>query len=218
MSDKWEKFVDPHFEEVVKCLQPSILLDKLRGACLITREEYSDLRKDKELDRARTLVNDLLPRKGKDSLDKFCSILLETPGQEHIVKDVIKYEPASEASRQNKAQRDATASGSCRPLASHSKERKQIGARFTFKEEHRELINRKVRYAISCMCYQFFGIGKKHVEFEFNGNSAKKGYSCFCDLPDKLVVLKVYGVSPSRVDNYRNRPSHWLYCLISNAT
>ena len=221
MSDKWALFVDRHFEEVVKYLQPSILLDKLRGADLITREEYSDLRKDKELDRARTLVNDLLPRKGKDSLDKFCSILLKTPGQEHIVKDIIKYEPAIEASRQNEPQRDATASGSCssstvtrRPPASHSKDKKRKFATFVFKEEHRESINRRMRNIISCMCHELFGIDKKRVKFEFGDNSGKKGYLCFCDLSNKLVVLKVHGVSPERVENHRSSLIRWIVTFL----
>ena len=59
--------------EVVANLQPSLILDNLRGKGLVTREEYSNLRKSTELEQARILVNDLLPRKGKDSLDKFCS-------------------------------------------------------------------------------------------------------------------------------------------------
>ena len=111
MSDKWAKFVDPHFADVVEKLQPSLFLDHLRGANLVTREEYSSLLKDtlSESQRARTLVNDLLPRKGEDSLDKFCSILLKIPGQAHIVKNIIKYEPTSEASREYEPQCDECA-------------------------------------------------------------------------------------------------------------
>ena len=56
-------------------------------------------------------MNDLLPRKGKDSLDVFCSILLETRGQEHIVTDIIRYKPTSEVSGRNEYQSDSTVSG-----------------------------------------------------------------------------------------------------------
>ena len=181
MSDKWEKFVDPHFEEVVKYLQPMKLLDKFRGEGLITREEYSNLQEVSELKRARTLVNDLLPRKGKDSLDKFCRILLKTPGQEHIVKDIIKYEP------------------------SHSEVKKPKVAAFIFKEEHRESIDDEVQSAVCSMCSEFFHIDKNHVYFEFEDNSDKRHRQCFCDLSNKLVVLKVHGVSPDRVTIYRKR-------------
>ena len=213
MSDKWAEFVDPHFPEVVKKLQSSVVLDYLRGAGLVSREEYSDLQKATytDLQRARFLVNDLLPRKGEDSLDKFCSILLKIPGQAHIVKDIIKYEPTSEASRQNETRCDGNLSGSSSPVltrqlpTSHCKDKGPKSATFIFKEEHRESIDDVIQGVICSMCRRLFGINKKHVAFAFDDNLCRKGYVCYSDLHNKLVVLKVHGAAPDRVKLYQKR-------------
>ena len=203
MSDRWAKFVDPHFAEVVEKLQSSLILDHLRGECLVTREEYSDLQKATytELQRARILVNDLLPRKGKDSLDKFCRILLKIPGQEHIVEDIIQYEPTSETSRQDETQRDACAVSG---VSSSSKGNGPKLATFCFTEQHKEFIE-PVESLIRSMCHKFFGINKEDVEFVFDDKPDKNGYLCYCDLQGKLAVLIVQGVSPIRVRLHRER-------------
>jgi hypothetical protein len=190
-DDKWELLVVPHFREVVAKLQPSLLLDDLRESRLVTKQEYRELWElPTDLERARRLVNDLLPLKGDDSLDKFCNILLKTQGQEHIVRDIIMYSPAREASKQSNPSR--------------SKELKF--AVFIFKEEHRESINDEIQGVIRDMCRRFFKIDKTSVKFEFKDNICEKGYvCCYCDLKGKLVVLKLYGVAPKRMKSYRRK-------------
>ena len=220
MEDEWDMFVVPHIAQVVKKLQPSLILDHLRGERLLTGEEYDYLWNEirSETKRARILVNTLLPRKGKDSLDKFCSILLKIPGQEHIVKDIIKYEPTSEASRQNEAQCDTTFSASPSPVMtqelpiSHYGSKEPKYAKFVFREEHRESIDDIIQSIICSMCRKLFGINKKHVEFQFDDNPGKKGYICYSDLQNKLVVLKVHGASPDRVRLYRKK---LIRCIVS---
>ena len=136
---------------------------------------------------------------------QYC-ILLKTSGQQHIVTDIIEYQPTCEASRHNVAHRAGSSSSSVvtqRLLPSHIEDKELKLATFVFKEEHRESINDAVQSVICSMCRKLLGIKKKHVQFEFDDNPGKKGYLCYSDLQDKLVALKLYGVSHDRVELYR---------------
>ena len=85
-------FVAPKFHVIVQTLQSSRVMDRLRFEGLLCREEYSRLIEKYATDeeRARKLINDILPRKGRDSFRKFCEVLLAIEGQEHIVNDIIQ--------------------------------------------------------------------------------------------------------------------------------
>lgn len=52
-----------------------------------------------EESRARKLLNDILPCKGRGSFDKFRDVLLNTVGQEHIVTEIIGLKKAVEGTR-----------------------------------------------------------------------------------------------------------------------
>lgn len=111
--EKWDRIVTPHFADVVATLQPSLLLNQLRQKNLIAGQELTKLRTLTEHEQAQYLVNDLLPRKGKDSLDIFCDILLNTKGQEHIVTEILKYKPTTQQNDEKCTDKDPfDASGS----------------------------------------------------------------------------------------------------------
>ena len=89
--DVWEEYVDPKFDKIIKNLQTSTVMDKLRARNQLNRQEYRYLLAlATEEGRARILINDILPRKGPDSFGEFCKALLESKGQEHIVNVIIQ--------------------------------------------------------------------------------------------------------------------------------
>ena len=76
----------------VKCrLLPSLLLDHLREACLLTAEECEKLQEKclTEEERSEKLLYLLLPRRGKGSFTKFCNVLANVEGQEYIVTEIL---------------------------------------------------------------------------------------------------------------------------------
>lgn len=84
MDDEHE-VVDVRFEEVVRRLRPSILLDILRARRLITREEYCELQsKTSEKSRSQKLLEDFLLSKPLGSFHSFCEVISD-PGQSHSV-------------------------------------------------------------------------------------------------------------------------------------
>lgn len=96
--EDWETHVDPHFAELVQVLLPSSFLDNLRSDGLVTRNEYTELSSmDTEVSRSRTLLNNILPRKGPGSFDKFCHILYNTEDQKYVATDIIKWRPGGGA-------------------------------------------------------------------------------------------------------------------------
>ena len=161
-------------------------------------------------------MNDLLPPKGDDSLDKFCRILLKTREQRYIVKNIIKYEPTSEASRLGEEQGDTCiVSGSpsssidTRSLSSsHSGDKGPKRATFCFKRQHKK----PAKSVIRTFCRKFFGINSKDVKFVFHDKPCRRGYLCYCDLQGKLVVLIVEGASPLRVGKYRDS---FIGCIVA---
>ena len=89
--DDWEQYVRPNYEELVRKLKPSSLLDSLYHRGLLTREEYNSLRLPSCTDenRSRDLLTQILPRKENNAFIKFCRVL-NSKGQEHIVTEVMK--------------------------------------------------------------------------------------------------------------------------------
>jgi hypothetical protein len=87
---EWDSLVTPRLPDVVKALRPTLLLDDLRAARILSRTEYSELLEvSTEEMRSRMLLNDLLPRQN-GSFSNFCKILLKVEGQEHIVTEILK--------------------------------------------------------------------------------------------------------------------------------
>jgi hypothetical protein len=87
---EWDSVVTPRLPDVVKALRPTLLLDDLRAARILSRTEYSELLEvSTEEMRSRRLLNNLLPRKN-GSFSNFCKILLKVEGQEHIVTEILK--------------------------------------------------------------------------------------------------------------------------------
>ena len=90
----WEQNLRPHFREIVDVLKIDSLLDRLYSESLITVEEYRSLsqKPEKEKERNRALLMDILPSKGFGSFEKFCNILRqdETAAMQRIADIISK--------------------------------------------------------------------------------------------------------------------------------
>lgn len=96
-DSEWERFVIPNLPKLVDCLRVSLVLDHLRAKRLVVKEEYSAMRAlPTEEERTRRLF-EILPTKGKDSYQRFCTILEGIPGQSHIVDDILRKTEREEA-------------------------------------------------------------------------------------------------------------------------
>ena len=92
MSDNWQRYLDPHFANVVQALDPLLFLDKLKEIKLVASEEYTKLHNILKLESPQACARHLLqilPKKGPSSFGKFLDVLRNTPGQEHIA-DTVK--------------------------------------------------------------------------------------------------------------------------------
>ena len=95
---RWEQIVVPRMHVLVTVLDVNgELLDRLTAKRLVTRDEWQQLRLPSvtRREKARDLLMDILPRKGRDSYDKFVAALRETCGQEQIVEEILN-EPSEE--------------------------------------------------------------------------------------------------------------------------
>ena len=109
---EWEELVDPRFADIVKCLQPCLVMDGLRSRGLLSRQEFDELGSlPTELHRSRELINNILPRKGPGSLDKFCDVLLKVPGQAYIVTEFIRGPPPTTVDTGSSSQGSSTHQG-----------------------------------------------------------------------------------------------------------
>ena len=99
-KNHWERYVTPKLPELVKKLEPSLLLAELRACGLLTSEDCSTLRHEcsKEEDRSRKLLFDILPRRGNDAFDRFCHVIGKVDGQRHILKEVLQVETMTKPS------------------------------------------------------------------------------------------------------------------------
>ena len=81
----------PRRLDVINALRPTLLLDRLRVARLLTQTEYGELQQGSmtEQNRSQKLVTDLLVRK-EGSFAKFCEVLSAVEGQRHIVTEILK--------------------------------------------------------------------------------------------------------------------------------
>lgn len=188
--EEWEKYVDPKFCRIVQSLQSSLVMDRLRSEGLLNREEFSGLiATATEEERARKLINDILPRKGPLSFRDFCKVLLSVKGQEHIVNDIIQPDcqkvgrgegvamgrPTPSPHKGFKFRRalwtglkskKACLGRNSSPRGLSRKRKSSKRATFYFKEKHRSTVNDK-RDEIYCMCHDLFGIKKKMVRILF---------------------------------------------------
>ena len=91
MDARWETEVKPIFPDLVQVLDPLALRDRLYSNDLITREEFRHLTHllTKE-EMSRTLLVDILPRKGRTAYDRFVSALRATKGQEHVAEELLE--------------------------------------------------------------------------------------------------------------------------------
>ena len=99
-EEKWERYVVPKLQELVKKLNPSLLLEDLRTCGLLTSEDCNTLRHDcsNEEERTRQILYDILPRRGNDAFDRFCDVLRTTEGQKHILSEVLQIKSMEESS------------------------------------------------------------------------------------------------------------------------
>ena len=89
--EEFEQFVVPCYVALVNALRPSLLLDHLRQARLISGPEYRELQAaSSEEDRSRRLLDDILPRKEKGAYRKFCEVLLAVQDQKYIVAAILE--------------------------------------------------------------------------------------------------------------------------------
>ena len=88
---QWEKVVIPHRQTLLDALRPTLLLDRLRAAHLLTQREYDQLQQESgtERDRPRKLLDNILPCK-MESLKKFCRVLQVVEGQQHLVPEILR--------------------------------------------------------------------------------------------------------------------------------
>ena len=95
MADpSWKKILAPKFPEVVETLRPSLLLDRLVGKGLLDFQEYGYIRSCSpatEEERSRSLLAEILTKKGPQSYDRFCEALLEVPAQAFIAEEILEY-------------------------------------------------------------------------------------------------------------------------------
>ena len=95
MDDSWELRLVPKFRQVVKNLRPLSVLDDLLEKGLINIEEYKGLRSPlyrTDEDISRMLLTEILPKKGPQSFQRFCEVLLAVRDQAHIATDILGYE------------------------------------------------------------------------------------------------------------------------------
>ena len=224
--EDWETFVDPHFDKVVSCLRPSLLMDKLRAKGLVTRSEYSELQSlATEKQRSQRLINDLLPVKGSESLSDFCMILraVNDRGHEYIANLIDGRDRVVSRDNREDAQSTVSPEMADLQLASSSKvmarKRKRDleddgsscptprTATFYFKPEHRVIIEDGLGDLIKSLCQDYFKIEKDKVLFGY-GNVTKLlktlGYPVFADTDTKLAVLLVSGLEPPQVEKYKD--------------
>jgi hypothetical protein len=89
--DEWEEKVIPHFDKLVECLRPTLIMDTLRARRLINKKDYSTLGSlSTEQERSQKLLHDILPSKGPGTLDSFCDTLLDVDGQEYVVTKFLR--------------------------------------------------------------------------------------------------------------------------------
>ena len=95
MDDSWQLRLAPKFRQVVENLRPLSVLDHLLEKDLIDTEEYKGLRSPwyrTDEDRSRMLLTEILPKKGPQSFQRFCEVLLAIRDQAHIATDILGYE------------------------------------------------------------------------------------------------------------------------------
>lgn len=90
-----QEFVEPHLDDVVQQLRPSLLLDQLRAYGLVKSDDYNQLVNEDltEVATSRRLLTDILPRNAPGSFSTFCQILLATDGQNHIATGIVRFPP-----------------------------------------------------------------------------------------------------------------------------
>lgn len=222
--EDWERYADPHFDELVKQLRPTLFLDRLRASNLINREDYSKLMSENsEENRSRKLLNDILPRAGKSSLDTFCKLLLRVEGQKHIVTEIICWPEggatdntqsqeqtlrARQSTRSQRRKWPEHSAESRSPCKQHKTEDTSKGATFWFKSENEAEV-RPTECSVRQLCFQCFKIPEEQVEFLFDEKPGL-GHPFYGDLKNKLAVLQVYGVDPALVEKHKSRLVNWL--------
>ena len=89
-TNPWDQFVVPRLDTLVGAVDvEGELLDRLTARGLITRDDWERLRLPSvtKRDKARALLMDILPRKGRgEAFDSFVNALRETEGQKNIVE------------------------------------------------------------------------------------------------------------------------------------
>ena len=217
-------------DKTLEKFRPSIFLDHIRKAGLITQKEWKVLQKERlERDRSLKLLCAILPTKGKGSLEKFCQIIGDVDSkqltlftkssnshEEHSTMlsdegclesaEHIKGSYPSGRKRKkspNRSQEETLHCVHAKRLQDDTRE----GATFCFRKKDEENV-KSVEVFIRSMCFKCFGIAKEDIIFLFEGESAGSGYVFYGDLKDKVAVLHMYGVEPSIVQRYET-------CLIT---
>lgn len=216
--------------DVVAALRPSLMLDRLRAAGLITLAEQRQLQQEglTDNDRSQVLLKDILPCKGKGSFQKFCCVLLSVEGQQHIVKEILKVDSVTTPSLNEEMQvatvRSPSASsqvsseaaqssdaGHLQAVAAESKDiepldeaEMTIGATFYFRKEDEDIV-KTWEESIRSMCLECFGIPQNKILFVYGPTPGGRGFRFYGDSEYKLAVLHLLGVHRSLVLGHRKR-------------
>ena len=85
MDPKWEKNLRHQLPAVVEVLQPKMVVDPLYAVRLLTKNDYEELAqsRDSQQVKARRLLI-MLQRRGPESFDKFCDVLMRVDGQQFV--------------------------------------------------------------------------------------------------------------------------------------
>ncbi|XP_065835804.1 uncharacterized protein [Oscarella lobularis] len=127
-DDPWNRWVIPHFPDVISALKPSILRDHLFANKLLTLEEMQTLRsKPSEIEAARYLLLDVLfsrlPK--QETFDKFCEILRKTP-QQRAILDVFPHHSTSEFVRERFSEANAISKSGSTPHVPGNENKKSL--------------------------------------------------------------------------------------------
>lgn len=209
--DPWEEYLVPKFDVVVSKLKVDLFLDTLRSRKLVTRTEYSQIRKLDSDEQARVLLNDILPKKGPSSFSTFCNVLLGTPGQDHIVSDVLRLSTPSTLQPESHVQAAAPPRKRTRgnvsppgdPLPS-TEFPSSKRATFYFKTRHRHIVQCRIK-KLYTLCEGSLRVPNSGLKVFFEGDPCYEEdlvdeTYVFESEDEKLVSLVVHGVAVGEVE------------------
>lgn len=124
----------PNFTKVVQNLRPSLRLDLLLEKGLLLSEEYAYVRSSQHVtdeERSRVLLNEILRKKGPQSFELFCEVLLAVTGQDFLANDFLGYRRSGRAISMSDNSGIAIGTGSNVSVASNVGQMQAVGGATT---------------------------------------------------------------------------------------